>query len=63
MHKDIYTVKDIAEQLQVTEKSVRRLIASGDLKAKKAIGKWVVTAENFKEFFTEKGGVNGCTKQ
>lgn len=50
MIKDFYTVRDIAEQLQVQEKAVRRLITGGGLKASKVLGKWVVTAENLKAF-------------
>ena len=54
MIKDFYTVRDIAEQLDVTEKSVRRLISSGELPASKVIGKWVVSAENLKNFIDTK---------
>ena len=50
MIKDFYTVRDIAEQLQVQEKAVRRLITTGELKASKVLNKWVVTAENLKSF-------------
>lgn len=50
MTKDAYTVKDIAEQLQVKEKAVRKLITSGQLQAIKVCKKWVVSAENFKKF-------------
>lgn len=49
MQKDVYTVKDIAEQLQVQEKAVRNLIASGKVKATKICGKWVVSAESFQQ--------------
>jgi excisionase family DNA binding protein len=50
MIKDYYTVKDIADQLQLKEKTVRRLLATGKLKASKVCGKWVVSAENLKAF-------------
>lgn len=50
MIKDFYTVRDIAEQLQVKEKSVRRLLSSGVLKARKLCGKWVVTADTLKAY-------------
>lgn len=49
MTKDAYTVKDIAEQLQVKEKAVRKLITDKKLKATKVCGKWVISAENFQE--------------
>lgn len=54
MTKDLYTVRDIAEQLQVQEKAVRRLVTSGKLPAKKVCGKWIVTADNLKEFIDGK---------
>ena len=50
MIKDFYTVKDVAEQLQATEKSVRRLITTGGLPASKILNKWIVTADNLKAF-------------
>jgi len=50
MTKDFYTVKDIADQLHVKEKAVRRLITAGELPASKVLNKWVVTAENLKAF-------------
>ena len=50
MLKDVYTVRDIAEQLQVKESAVRNLITSGEIKAKKVLNKWIVTAENLKAF-------------
>ncbi len=52
MTKDVYTVKDIAEQLQVTERSVRQAIADGRLKAKKALNKWVIPAAEFERFIS-----------
>lgn len=48
MQKDIYTVRDIAELLQVKEKAVRYLISSKKLKASKICNKWIVTADNLK---------------
>ena len=56
MIKDFYTVRDIAQQLDVAEKSVRRLISTGQLNAAKFCGKWVVTAENLKRFVDAKTG-------
>ena len=50
MTKDFYTVRDIAEQFQVTEKAVRSLISSGHLKAMKKLNKWIISANNLKKF-------------
>lgn len=47
MQKDVYTIRDIAKQLQVNEKTIRNLIAGGGLQAKKICEKWVVSAESF----------------
>ena len=62
MKKDLYTVRDIAQELDVAEKSVRRLISTEQLDAAKVCGKWVITAENLKAFVDSKtggGGKNG----
>lgn len=53
MNKDFYTVRDIAEELQVTEKAVRYQIKEGKLEASKVLGKFVVTAENYKKYIDE----------
>ena len=37
MQKDVYTIRDIAKQLQVNEKTIRNLIAGGGLQAKKSV--------------------------
>jgi predicted transcriptional regulator len=50
MNKDFYTVKDIAEELQVTEKALRHQIKGGKLIASKVLGKYVVSAENYKKY-------------
>ena len=54
MTKDLYTVRDIAQEIDVAEKSVRRLIHIGELTATKMCGKYVVTAENLKAFIDGK---------
>jgi len=56
MTKDLYTIADIAEQIDVTVRSVRRLINLGELPATKMCGKYVVTAENLKAFIDGKAG-------
>jgi len=52
--KDFYTVRDIAQQLQVKERTVRRFMKNGDLVAVKIFGKWIVTAENLKAYVNAK---------
>jgi len=53
MNKDFYTVKDIAEELQVTEKALRYQIKGGKLMASKVLGKYVISAENYKKYIDE----------
>lgn len=53
MNKDFYTVRDIAEELQVTEKAVRYQIKQGKLISSKVLGKYVITAENYKKYIDE----------
>ena len=50
MTKDFYTLRDIAEQMQIKERTVRRFVSCGELKASKVGGKWIVTAEKLKAF-------------
>lgn len=57
MTKDIYTVKDIADQMQVHERTVRQLIHSGGLPATKVCNKWVVSAENLQNLISQGKGV------
>lgn len=53
MNKDFYTVKDIADELQVTEKAVRYQIKMGKLIASKVLGKFVIMAANYKKYIEE----------
>ena len=59
MTKDYYTVRDIAGQLQVKERSVRQLISTGGLKASKVLNKWIVSANNLQSFIESRGDVDG----
>ncbi|MEQ8666630.1 MAG: helix-turn-helix domain-containing protein [Rhodospirillales bacterium] len=53
-HREEYmrpmTVKQVAMCLQYSERTVRRLIASGELKAVKIGGQWRITREAFDQF-------------
>jgi hypothetical protein len=59
LQKDFYTVKDIADIIQIKEKSVRNLITSGQLQASKICNKWVITAENLKKLVDDKEALIG----
>lgn len=62
MIKDFYTVRDIAEQLQVKEKAVRFQIKQGKLEASKVMSKYVISAENYKKYI-EAHSTNAETDQ
>ena len=46
----VYTAKETAELLHVTERTIRNYIKRGTLKAQKVGGDWAITEENIKAF-------------
>ena len=46
----MYNVKEIAQILEVTPRTVMRYIANGSLKCVKVGGKWKITKENLEAF-------------
>lgn len=46
----MYNVKEIAQILEVTPRTVMRYIADGKLKCVKVGGKWKITKENLEAF-------------
>ena len=50
MGKDILTVLQVAEYLQVSDKTVRRLIANGQLTASKVGGSWRVKETDIEKY-------------
>lgn len=63
MIKDFYTVRDIAADLQVTEKAVRYQIKQGRLEASKVLKKYVISAENYKKFIDDNKASNADGEQ
>lgn len=51
MSKEFLTVKEVAEELHTTERTIRELIKSGQLKAKKVGTKYIITIEAVRDFF------------
>lgn len=47
---NFYTLSELAEKLEVTRRTLYNYIKSGQLKANKVVGKWIVTEEQLKEF-------------
>lgn len=50
----LYNLKDIAELLKVTERTLLTYLKEGKLKGQKIGGKWIITEENLKNFINGK---------
>ena len=50
MNCDIMNINEVAEYLQLSTKSIYRLIKSGELPAKKVLNKWRFSRERVKEW-------------
>lgn len=46
--KDFLTVSDVAQELDMTERTVRRLFSTGQLQGKKIGGKYIITRDALK---------------
>jgi excisionase family DNA binding protein len=55
MSKDFLTVKDVAQELGLTERTVRELFNTGVIKARKIAGKYVTTREIIKAYIEAEG--------
>jgi len=49
----LYDVEELSEMLHIQERTVRKLLREGTLKAKKLARKWYVSEDSLKEYFTE----------
>jgi excisionase family DNA binding protein len=49
----LYDVEELSEMLHIQERTVRKLLREGTLKAKKLARKWYVTEDSLREYFTE----------
>ncbi len=50
MDKEFLTVKDVAELLGITERTVRALFKQGKVKARKVAGKYITTRDLLKAY-------------
>ena len=48
--ESILFVDDIADLLQVSRKTIHRMLNDGRLKGKRTARKWIVTKDNFKKY-------------
>ena len=50
MGKDILTVTEVAEYLKLSDKTIRRMISTGQLKASKVGGSWRIKEADIEKF-------------
>lgn len=46
----VYSVKEVSERLDVTERALRGYIRDGKLRAQKLAGQYAITEENLRDF-------------
>ena len=49
----LYTVEDLADILEVQERTIRNYLKDGLLKGRKLARRWYVTEENLREYFEQ----------
>jgi len=49
----LYSVPELSQLLNVTTVSIRNYIKQGHLKGRKVMGRWVVSENDFEEFFSK----------
>ena len=47
----VYTLRDLSAELGVGERALARYIKSGELRAKKIAGAWIITEDAVGDFF------------
>lgn len=49
----LYDVEDLSKELHIQEATIRKMLVSGKLKARKMARKWYVSEESLKEYFSQ----------
>ncbi len=49
-YQDVYTLREAAVLLRVSDKTMRQAIQSGDLQATKADGRWQITRQDWDDY-------------
>ena len=49
----LYDVEELSELLHIQDRTVRKLLREGTLKARKLARKWYVSEDSLKEYFQE----------
>jgi excisionase family DNA binding protein len=49
----LYDVEELSDMLHVQDRTIRKLLREGQLKARKLARKWYVSEESLKEYFSQ----------
>jgi excisionase family DNA binding protein len=49
----LYTVEDLAEALNIQERTIRKFLREGTLKGRKLANRWFVSEESLREYFQQ----------
>jgi excisionase family DNA binding protein len=49
----LYDVKELADKLQIQERTIRKLFREGRLKGRKLARKWYVSEDSLREYFSQ----------
>lgn len=49
----LYDVEELSEMLHIQERTIRKLLREGSLKARKLARKWYVSEDSLKEYFNQ----------
>ncbi|HPZ10687.1 MAG TPA: helix-turn-helix domain-containing protein [Candidatus Eremiobacteraeota bacterium] len=63
MDKDFLTVKDVAKELSITERTARALFKKGTIKGRKVAGKYITTKDLLKAYIEQKGEGTGAPEK
>jgi len=49
----LYDVKELADKLQIQERTIRKLFREGKLKGRKRARRWYVSEDSLKDYFSQ----------
>ncbi len=49
----LYDVKELADKLQIQERTIRKLFREGKLKGRKLARRWYVSEDSLKDYFSQ----------
>lgn len=54
----LYDVKELADKLQIQERTIRKLFREGKLKGRKLARRWYVSEDSLKDYFSQEEDLN-----